>query len=167
MHTVDFKVKHATVSNKRVKLTVWDTAGQERFRTLTSSYYRGAHAVLLTYDVTRRDTFDNLNEWLKEVSSYSPNQGEQVVKLLVGNKVDLLEGEGVEAVPTEEADAWAKENGMLFLKASAKNKTGVQDCFTEVVARILARPELLQNSAPGKPRITLQPQGDAAGAGCC
>ena len=67
---VDFKVKHSTVDGLRVKLTVWDTAGQERFRTLTSSYYRGAHAVLLVYDVTRRDTFENLAEWLAEVEAY-------------------------------------------------------------------------------------------------
>jgi Ras-related protein Rab-18 len=165
---VDFKVKHATIDDKKVKLTVWDTAGQERFRTLTSSYYRGAHAVLLVYDVTRRDTFDNLTEWLSEVSSYSPNKGTGVVKLLVGNKLDLLEDStAAQAVSTEEANAWAQSNGMLFLQASAKNKTGVAQCFNEVVRRILENPELLQNTAPGKPRITLQPEPQAAQGGCC
>jgi GTPase SAR1 family protein len=123
--------------------------------------------VLLVYDVTRRDTFENLAEWLKEVSSYSPNAGEGVVKLLVGNKSDLLDGEGVEAVTMDEADAWARANGMLFLKASAKNKEGVVECFNEVVSRILSRPDLLANSAPSKPRITLQPQGADQGGGCC
>lgn len=54
---VDFKVKHLQVDDKKVKLTIWDTAGQERFRTLTSSYYRGAHGVVLVYDVTRMDSF--------------------------------------------------------------------------------------------------------------
>ena len=86
---VDFKVKHLELNNKRIKLTVWDTAGQERFRTLTSSYYRGAQGVVMVYDVTRRDSFDNLDHWLKEVKLYSPNNGEGVVKLLVGNKIDL------------------------------------------------------------------------------
>ena len=89
---VDFKVKHLDVNDKRVKLTIWDTAGQERFRTLTSSYYRGAHGVVLVYDVTRTDTFENLQQWLKEVNMYSPNNGEAVVKLLVGNKIDLVDG---------------------------------------------------------------------------
>ena len=67
---VDFKVKHLDMSGKRVKLTIWDTAGQERFRTLTSSYYRGAHGVVLVYDVTRTDSFENLEQWLKEVQLY-------------------------------------------------------------------------------------------------
>lgn len=56
-----------TLRGKRIKLTIWDTAGQERFRTLTSSYYRGAQGIILTYDVTRRDTFEHLVQWLKEV----------------------------------------------------------------------------------------------------
>jgi Ras-related protein Rab-18 len=86
---VDFKVKHLDIGGKRVKLTIWDTAGQERFRTLTSSYYRGAHGVCFVYDVTRTDTFENLEQWLKEVQLYAPNNGESVVKLLVGNKIDL------------------------------------------------------------------------------
>ena len=58
------------MSGRRVKLTIWDTAGQERFRTLTSSYYRGAHGVVLVYDVTRTDSFENLEQWLKEVQLY-------------------------------------------------------------------------------------------------
>ena len=72
---VDFKVKHLDMSGKRVKLTIWDTAGQERFRTLTSSYYRGAHGVVLVYDVTRTDSFENLEQWLKEVQLYRYDEG--------------------------------------------------------------------------------------------
>ena len=72
---VDFKVKHLDMSGKRVKLTIWDTAGQERFRTLTSSYYRGAHGVVLVYDVTRTDSFENLEQWLKEVQLYRYEEG--------------------------------------------------------------------------------------------
>ncbi|GMH91443.1 hypothetical protein TrVE_jg7239 [Triparma verrucosa] len=159
---VDFKVKHTTISDKRVKLTVWDTAGQERFRTLTSSYYRGAQAVLLTYDVGRRDTFENLEVWLKEVDSYSPNK-EAIVKLLVGNKIDLPDA----TVDDEEAEEWAKSNGMMFLKASAKDDEGVKECFEEVVRKILETPELLKSSAPGRPRIKLQPKAQEEAGGCC
>ena len=67
---VDFKVKTVEADGKRVKLTLWDTAGQERFRTLTSSYYRGAQGVVLVYDVTRRATFDDLQRWLEEVDAF-------------------------------------------------------------------------------------------------
>ena len=74
---VDFKVKMRTIAGKRVKMTIWDTAGQERFRTLTSSYYRGAQGIMLTYDVTRRQTFDNLNQWLQEVDASRANAREK------------------------------------------------------------------------------------------
>jgi Ras-related protein Rab-18 len=148
---VDFKVKHLDVSNKRIKLTIWDTAGQERFRTLTSSYYRGAQGVVMVYDVTRRDSFENLEQWLKEVKLYTPNNGEGVIKLLVGNKIDLEK----KVVQREEAEAWARSQGMLFLEASAKTRSGIKQCFMEIVRKIVEDPELLVNTVPGRPKIAL------------
>lgn len=148
-------------------MTIWDTAGQERFRTLTSSYYRGAHACILVYDVTRTDSFENLQQWLKELQLYSPNNGEHVVKLLVGNKCDLDR-----AVPQEQADAWARSQGMLFLEASAKTKLGIRQVFMEIVKKMLENPDCLQNAVPGK-RVTLRPQSarpsldDDDDGGCC
>ncbi|GAB2255057.1 hypothetical protein Droror1_Dr00008835 [Drosera rotundifolia] len=72
---VDFKINFFSVGGKRLKLTIWDTAGQERFRTLTTSYYRGAQGIILVYDVTRRETFTNLSDiWAKEVELYATNQ---------------------------------------------------------------------------------------------
>mmetsp|Transcript_13323 Transcript_13323/g.17462 ORF Transcript_13323/g.17462 Transcript_13323/m.17462 type:complete len:225 (-) Transcript_13323:134-808(-) len=148
---VDFKVKHMEVNDKRVKMTVWDTAGQERFRTLTSSYYRGAQGVVMVYDVTRRDSFENLEQWLREVQLYTPDSGEGVVKLLVGNKIDLNR-----RVPREEAEAWARNHGMLFLEASAKTKLGIRQCFLEVVQKIMEDPEMLETTAPGRPKMVLK-----------
>merc|ERR1719453_1610228 len=107
------------VANKRVKVTIWDTAGQERFRTLTSSYYRGAQGIILVYDVTRKETFDSLSMWLQEVEQFSMGGGRDVVKLLVGNKVDQPR-----VVPREDADDWAQSRNMLFMEASAKTKDG-------------------------------------------
>ncbi|KAJ1973601.1 Ras- protein Rab-18 [Dimargaris verticillata] len=83
---VDFKVKMFDVEGHRYKLTIWDTAGQERFRTLTSSYYRGAQGVVLVYDVSRRDTFEHLDQWMNELNTYCSTH--DVVKMIVGNKVD-------------------------------------------------------------------------------
>jgi len=173
---VDFKVKHIELNNKRIKLTVWDTAGQERFRTLTSSYYRGAQGVVMVYDVTRRDSFDNLDHWLKEIKLYSPNNGEGVVKLLVGNKIDLSDGTSNDndgevyerQVERYEAEEWARKQGMLFLEASAKTRTGVQESFMEVVHKILEDPDLLLNTVPGKPKgatstVNLAKNSSAAG----
>ena len=98
---------------------------------MTSSYYRGAHGVVLVYDVTRMDSFENLEQWLKEVEMYSPGNGESVVKLLVGNKCDLER-----KVPKEQADDWARSQGMLFLEASAKTRLGIRQVFMEVVKKV-------------------------------
>lgn len=84
---VDLKVKIVKhpATGKTLKLTIWDTAGQERFRTLTSAYYRGAHGIILVYDVTNSESFTNIKHWLNEVDIYSTN--EECVRMLIGNKV--------------------------------------------------------------------------------
>ncbi|ETO80300.1 hypothetical protein, variant 7 [Phytophthora nicotianae P1976] len=128
---VDFKVKMMQVDGKKIKMTIWDTAGQERFRTLTSSYYRGAQGIVLVYDVARRDTFENLDLWLQEVEVYSPAGGRDVVKLLVGNKIDKER-----VVSRREAEDWARSKGMLFVESSAKTKIGIQQVFNEVVQKV-------------------------------
>uniref|UniRef100_A0A4W6BVS6 RAB18B, member RAS oncogene family n=1 Tax=Lates calcarifer TaxID=8187 RepID=A0A4W6BVS6_LATCA len=83
---VDFKVKTLAIDGNKAKLAIWDTAGQERFRTLTPSYYRGAQGVILVYDVTKRDTFTKLENWLNELETYTTRN--DIVKMLVGNKID-------------------------------------------------------------------------------
>jgi small GTP-binding protein len=81
---VDFKIRTIDLDGKTIKLQIWDTAGQERFRTVTSSYYRGAHAIIIVYDVSDLDSFQNVKHWLHEIDRYA---SENVNKLLVGNKV--------------------------------------------------------------------------------
>lgn len=84
------------MNGSTVKLQIWDTAGQERFKTITSSYYKGAHGIILVYDITDRQSFKDIENWLAEVDKFG---NENVVKLLVGNKSDL---ENNRAVKTEE-----------------------------------------------------------------
>nr|CAA98163.1 RAB1X [Lotus japonicus] len=163
---VDFKIKMLTVGGKRLKLTLWDTAGQERFRTLTSSYYRGAQGIILVYDVTKRETFTNLSEvWSKELELYSNNQ--DCVKMLVGNKVDR---DAARAVSREEGLALAKELGCLLIECSAKTRENVEQCFEELALKIMEAPSLLEEGSTAVKRNILkqkqEPQASQHG-GCC
>ncbi|KAJ7747688.1 ras-domain-containing protein [Mycena maculata] len=156
---VDFRVHKMDVKGKKVKLSIWvglplafliavqttrfkDTAGQERFRTITSSYYRGAQGIILVYDVSNRESYDALPRWFSELETYV---SDKVVKILVGNKVDK---EFSRQVPTAEAQAFATRMNSLFVEASAKTSVGVKEAFTEVVERIMDVPELWE-STPG------------------
>ena len=158
---VDFKLKHVDVDGTRLKLTVWDTAGQERFRTLTSSYYRGAHGVVFVYDVTSRESFENAREtWRKEVEMYGTIANS--VKIVIGNKIDK---EDERTVAREEGVAFAKEYGCLFLECSAKTKVRVAEAFDELVKGILDAPGLLVDEIDDG--VKLGAYVDRAGGGCC
>jgi Ras-related protein Rab-18 len=160
---VDFKLKNVVSGKKRLRLTIWDTAGQERFRTLTSSYYRGAAGLILVYDVTRRETFSNLADvWLREVDLYSTVP--DAVRLVVANKCDLEEQR---AVTRAEGVAFAKAHGCLFLEVSAKSRLGVEEAFEELVGRIAESPSLLASSAPQGSGVRLgAAKGHASSCGC-
>ena len=158
---VDFKLKHVDVDGTRLKLTVWDTAGQERFRTLTSSYYRGAHGVVFVYDVTSRESFENAREtWRKEVEMYGTIANS--VKIVIGNKIDR---EDERTVARKDGVAFVKEYGCLFLECSAKTKVRVAEAFDELVKGILDAPGLLVDEVDDG--VKLGAYADRAGGVCC
>lgn len=130
---VDFRViSLENVQGYRVKLTCWDTAGQEKFRTLTSSYYRGAHGVIMVYGVDDPESLKHLETaWLEEARRYVNNPN--AVYMIVGNKSDLPTA----VVPRADGRRLAERVGALFLETSAKSGSGVSECFVELVARIL------------------------------
>ncbi|KAG5285600.1 hypothetical protein AALO_G00005230 [Alosa alosa] len=157
---VDFKVKTIAIDGNRAKLAIWDTAGQERFRTLTPSYYRGAQGVILVYDVTKRDTFTRLENWLNELETYCTRN--DLVKMLVGNKIDKDNRE----VDRNEGLKFARKHSMLFIEASAKTRDGVQCAFEELVEKILQTPGLWESSVQNQ-GVRLTDQNQAAGGGSC
>src|SRR3990167_1127539 len=120
---VDFKIRTVSIGGVKIKLQIWDTAGQERFRTITSSYYRGAHGIIVVYDVTDQKSFDNIKKWLKEIDTFA---GGAVQKLLVGNKCDLV---NERTVTTEQGKALAQDLNIPFVETSAKDSTNVEDAF--------------------------------------
>ncbi|XP_034252966.1 ras-related protein Rab-4B [Thrips palmi] len=132
---VEFGSKIVKVGGKSVKLQIWDTAGQERFRSVTRSYYRGAAGALLVYDITSRDSFNALSNWLRDARSLA---GPNIVILLVGNKKDL---DAKREVTFLEASKFAQENELIFLESSAKTGENVEESFLKCSKTILSKIE--------------------------
>ncbi|AQK79562.1 ras-related protein RABD2c [Zea mays] len=130
---VDFKIRTIDLDGKTVKLQIWDTAGQERFRTITSSYYRGAHGIIIVYDVTDMESFNNIKQWLSEIDRYA---SDNVCKLLVGNKCDLVDSK---VVDTEKAKDFADSLGIPFIETSAKESINVEEAFLTMSSEIKKR----------------------------
>ncbi|XP_066600954.1 ras-related protein Rab-37-like [Prorops nasuta] len=129
---IDFRNKLVTVDEMTIKLQIWDTAGQERFRSVTHSYYRDAHALLLLYDVTNKTSFDNIRAWLSEIREHA---NEDVVIMLLGNKCDC----GSERmVKKEDGARLASEYGVPFIETSAKTGLNVELAFHAVARELLA-----------------------------
>jgi len=148
---VDFKIRTIELDGKTVKLQIWDTAGQERFRTITSSYYRGAHGIILVYDVTDNDTFTNVKQWLQEIDRYA---SEGVNKLLVGNKCDLTTKRVVEYSIAKE---FADQLSIPFLETSALNATNVEQTFLTMAKQIKDRMASTSTPAGGVKSSTVTP----------
>ncbi|KAK3002729.1 hypothetical protein RJ639_019907 [Escallonia herrerae] len=159
---VDFKIRTVEQDGKTIKLQIWDTAGQERFRTITSSYYRGAHGIIVVYDVTDQESFNNVKQWLSEIDRYA---SENVNKLLVGNKCDLTANK---VVSYETGKAFADEIGIPFMEASAKDATNVEQAFMAMTASIkdrMASQPAMNNTKP--PTVNIRGQPVAQSSGCC
>ncbi|KAF9792929.1 P-loop containing nucleoside triphosphate hydrolase protein [Thelephora terrestris] len=132
---VDFKIRTIDLDGKTIKLQIWDTAGQERFRTITAAYYRGAHGIVVVYDVTDSESFENVRMWLKEIERYA---ADYVEKLLIGNKADLVAKKVVEySIAKELADSL----NIAFLETSAKDSTNVDEMFYTMTRLIQQRSE--------------------------
>ncbi|KAI7847833.1 P-loop containing nucleoside triphosphate hydrolase protein [Circinella umbellata] len=159
---VDFKIRTIELEGKTVKLQIWDTAGQERFRTITSSYYRGAHGIIVVYDVTDQDTFNNVKQWMQEIERYA---AEGVSKLLVGNKSDMEK-----AVDSEQAKELADSLNIPFLETSAKDSSNVEQAFLTMAKQIKDKVGTTMQQQQPKSTVSVG-QGAAVqpkqGGGCC
>ena len=129
---VDFKIKTFELDEKKIKMQIWDTAGQERFKNIISSYYRGAHGILLIYDVTDKDSFRNLANWLIEIEK---NANKNVLKVVIGNKTDL---ENRRVITYNQGKEFADTYGLKFLETSAKKNINVNEAFETLGRELMA-----------------------------
>ena len=126
--------------NDIIKAQIWDTAGQERYRSVTKAYYKGAKGALLVYDITRKSTFENIDNWLIDLRT---NADKDILIVLIGNKSDLLDNR---EVSSEDAQTKAEQYNVAYMETSAKNGDNISKAFTELVEQVYkANISLLQS----------------------
>lgn len=139
---VEFQTRTITINDKVIKAQIWDTAGQERYRAVTSAYYRGALGAMLVYDITKRQSFDNIARWVDEILTHADKS---IVIMLIGNKADLSDRR---EVPTEDAVEYAQQKGLFFSETSALKGDNVESAFFKVLEEIygvVSKKALLSN----------------------
>lgn len=127
---VDFKIKTIELDDKIIKLQIWDTSGQERFRSITSSYYRNAHGIIIVYDTTDTSSFEAVKMWSNEVDTYS---NEYVQRCIVGNKIDLIQQR---VVFSSDVKKYTDHVEIKTYEVSAKSGTGVNEIFINIARDI-------------------------------
>ena len=130
---IDFKLKKININGKTIELKIWDTAGQERYRNLTKQYYKGADGILLIFDLTKKETFLKINDWIDQLNSHF-NQDEISI-ILIGNKKDLSDRE----ISYEEGNQRGKELNILYFETSAKTGENVNEAFNSLTNEILKK----------------------------
>ncbi len=153
---VDFRFKTMAIKNKIVKIQIWDTAGQERYRSITTAYYRGAAAIIICCDCTNRESFDNIKNWIEEISKYTDN--DSVDKIVFLNKCDLNEER---CIKKEEIEQSEKENGIKILEVSAKTGEGIDAGFEYIINKLIDK-----NTQKDSNTLNLQ-AGIGNKGGCC
>jgi len=120
---LDFQSKNVQIDNQDIHLLLYDTAGQEKFRSLIPMYTRDANIILLVYDISNKDTFNHLPDWIRDLTNVNINE---VIFIIVANKIDL---NAQRAVTLEEGQKFAEEHNFLFQEISAKNGIGFPELF--------------------------------------
>ena len=128
---LDYRLKSMKLSSgKNVKVQIWDTAGQDRFRAITKNYYKGAHGIILIYDVTNQLSFDNVSNWINQIKEEA---SDKVTIFLVGNKIDDVENRKIQ---TESGKNLAENFQLQFYETSAKTGENVEKTFQALVEKI-------------------------------
>ena len=127
---VEYKIKALIINGKKVNLRIWDTSGQERYRSITQNFYRNANGILFVFDITNKESFNNIKIWLTD----SENCETKVTKILIGNKIDLKDERKVDM---EAIEKFAEKKEMKYFETSAKEGINIDEIFRELAEQIL------------------------------
>ena len=127
---VDYMDKTVDYNNLKVFLQIWDTSGEEKFRSITRNFYRNADGLLVVFDLTCKESFNHVKNWINEAKEHKND----IKTILVGNKLDL---EDEREVDKETALKFAGKNNLKYLETSAKNGKNINNSFKEMIALIL------------------------------
>ena len=130
---VDFRFKNVMVDDKSVKLQIWDTAGQERFKTITSAYYRGADGIIIVYDITDRNSFAHIKDWLDDVNKYTDDNP---LKIIVGNKIDLIKDKQIN---NNDMKTMTAQTGIEIIECSAKDNIKINDLMEIMTKKLIEK----------------------------
>ena len=129
---VDFRFKCVDIGERKCKLQIWDTAGQERFKTVTSAYYRGADGIIIVFDQTDKESFNNIQHWIEDISRYSTDEP---AKIIIANKDDMAEEKKI--VKNEDINELEKKTGLEVIKTSAKTGDNVEYAFKKLAQQLI------------------------------
>jgi len=132
---VEFGAKNIAFNSQIYRIQIWDTAGQENFRSITRAYYKNSVCALVVYDITSRESFEHVQNWIQDIKDQSPKT---VLIVLVGNKVDLEENR---VVSYDEGSEFAVKNGLIFEETSAKSGQGIEEVFLKSAKEIAKKME--------------------------
>lgn len=144
---IDFKIQYLTINNKKIKLQIWDTAGEERYRIVAKNYLNSSDGFLILYDITRRESFDNVNNWIEQIVDVAENHSYCII---VGNKYDLKDGRQVNV---NEGKELAKKNKYEFFETSAKDGYNIKEVFESLTRKIMNKLE--SSKTPRRTTISL------------
>ncbi|CAF1483563.1 unnamed protein product [Rotaria sordida] len=162
---VDFRIRTVNVDSKRCKLQVWDTAGQDRFKCVASSFYRGAHGVIICFDITNRESFDHVDKWLEEVKRHCVNQPPVY---LVGTKSDL---QSQRVISYSTIKTYTDTKSLSYIETSSKTNENVDNCFIDFTRTLITHMDQMdanhRSKQMKKPSIVLNDKTKSNTTGGC
>ena len=163
---LDYYTKQEMINNLNVLVKLQDTAGQERFKALTPNYFRNAEGVVLAYDVTNSESFENLKFWINSIKSNLGEKNIFIPIIIIGNKIDM---EDMRDITKEDASKFAKENNYKYFETSAKTGEGVDEAIRDLVNQVLANSDKNEAAKGERKSVKIEDnkENNQKKKGCC